>query len=108
MKIAIIGPGSMGLLYGGYLSKENDVFLFGRNHENMDEITKMGITINENDGSATNYKVVATTKASEIGVVDLVIVFVKTYTSEEALTSCKEIIGKVCCQEFCRHLRGML
>ena len=31
MKIAIIGPGSMVLLYAGYLSKQNEVFVLGRN-----------------------------------------------------------------------------
>lgn len=93
MKIAIIGPGSMGLLYGAYLSKNNEVFLFGKNKDNMSKVAQLGITVNEKDGSVANYKVSATTNPSEIGVVDLAIVFVKTYNSVEALEECKEIIG---------------
>ncbi|MBQ9519255.1 MAG: hypothetical protein IJR59_05115 [Firmicutes bacterium] len=35
MKIAVIGPGSMGLLYGAKLSKAADVVLIGNNAENI-------------------------------------------------------------------------
>ncbi len=93
MKIAIIGPGSMGLLYGAYLSKSNEVFLFGKNSDNMNKVAQFGITVNEKDGSTANYKVFATANPNEIGVVDLAIVFVKAYNSMEALNNCKEIIG---------------
>lgn len=93
MKIAIIGPGSMGLLYGGYLSRNNNVYMFGRDTAKMQEINANGITITENDNSTKNYKVTATTDSNEIGTVDLAIVFVKAYATENALANCKSIIG---------------
>lgn len=93
MKIAIIGPGAMGLLYGGYLSKNNEVVLIGRNVDSMEQLNAKGITIEEKDGSVNNYKVTASCAANAVGVVDLAIVFVKTYTSVEALEAAKSIIG---------------
>lgn len=94
MKIAIIGPGSMGLLYGGYLARENEVFMLGRDPKKMEEIAEHGVTIKEKDGSEECFKVHATSSASEIGVVDLAIIFVKAYQTREALEGAKEILGE--------------
>ena len=43
MKIAVIGPGAMGLLFGGYLSQHHDVTLVGTNPVKMQSITKMAL-----------------------------------------------------------------
>lgn len=93
MKIAIIGPGAMGMLYGGYLSKRNDVTMVGRDPLKMDEISRQGIFIEENNGDINNYKVKATINAEAVGVADLVVVFVKAYTTSQALDAAKSIIG---------------
>lgn len=93
MKIVVAGPGSMGLLYGGYLSLENEVFMLGRDSEKMKLINENGIVIKEKDGERC-FKVSATTKPGEIGAADLIIIFVKTYDSEKVLESCREIIGE--------------
>lgn len=92
MKIVVVGPGAMGLLYGGYLSKHNEVFMLGRNQENMNLINQNGIVIKENEGEAT-YRVHATTNPKDIGEADLVITFVKTYNTGHVLENYKEIIG---------------
>ena len=46
-KIAIIGPGAMGMLFGGYFSKCFDVTLIGRNPKKMELIAREGLTIKE-------------------------------------------------------------
>ena len=51
MKIAVIGPGAMGLLFGSYLSQHHDVTLVGTNPAKMQSITENGVTIRETDGS---------------------------------------------------------
>ena len=51
MKIAVIGPGAMGMLFGGYLSRGNDVTLIGRDPERMKQIEENGLVIEETDGT---------------------------------------------------------
>ena len=55
MKIAVIGPGAMGLLFGSYLSQHHDVTLVGTNPAKMQSITENGVTIREMDGSERIY-----------------------------------------------------
>ena len=56
MKIAVIGPGAMGLLFGSYLSQHHDVTLVGTNPAKMQSITENGVTIREMDGSERIYR----------------------------------------------------
>lgn len=55
MKIAVIGPGSMGLLYGAKLSAVEDVVLIGNNEENIRAINECGVTIRR-DGAEKLYR----------------------------------------------------
>ncbi len=96
MKIAIIGPGAMGLLFAAYLTKDanNEVFMVGRNKDNMDLINKDGIIVKEIDGSVGVYRPYATTNCTSVGVVDLVVNLVKANDSKKALDSHKCLIGE--------------
>lgn len=94
MKIAVLGAGAMGTLYGGYLSKENDVTLVDRSQESVSEIEKNGVRIKEKDGSIKNYRLHAAVDFSSLGVMDLVIVFVKSMYTESVLEKNKSLIGK--------------
>ncbi len=93
MKIAVIGPGAMGMLFGGYLSQHHDVTLVGTNPAKMQTITDDGITIREMDGSERTYRPHATADTIGLSPVDLVIVQVKASASEAALTKNKALIG---------------
>ena len=93
MKIAVIGPGAMGLLFGSYLSHHHDVTLVGTNPANMQSITENGVTIRETDGSERIYRPHATADTTGLSPVDLVIVQVKASASEAALTKNKALIG---------------
>lgn len=93
MKIAIIGPGSMGLLYGAYLSKNNDVTMIGRSKEAMDTLNTYGITMTEKDGNVCTFPVNATSDTANLKPFELVIMFVKAYATDDALTQHKSIIG---------------
>ena len=77
MKIAVIGPGAMGLLFGSYLSQHHDVTLVGTNPAKMQSITENGVTIREMDGSERTYHPRATADTAALSPVDLVIVQVK-------------------------------
>lgn len=93
MKIAVIGPGAMGLLFGSYLSQHHDVTLVGTNPAKMQSITENGVTIRETDGSERIYRPHAIADTTGLSPVDLVIVQVKASASEAALTKNKALIG---------------
>ena len=93
MKIAIIGPGSMGLLYGGYLSRKNEVYLLGRDAEKMSQINENGIVCTEKDGTVVHFSCYATTNPKDIGIVEFVIVFLKAYNTAAVLDTCQALIG---------------
>ena len=86
MKIAVVGAGAMGCLYGAYLSTKHEVTMVDSYLPQVEAIREHGITIIENDGTK---RVFATVKAAASGEVkehmDLVIVFVKSTYTEEAL-----------------------
>lgn len=93
MKIVIIGAGAMGLLYGGYLSRENEVILVCRNQEKADLINEKGVTIQEKDGNKETFHPTAVVDTTKISQVDLVILFVKAGASETALEANKSLFG---------------
>jgi 2-dehydropantoate 2-reductase len=92
MKIAIIGAGAMGCIYGGYLSKHNEVYLVDNNQAVVDKINKDGLKLQEN-GLDTLYTPKAVVSTEGIGKVDLVILFVKSLYSRTALKQNEGIIG---------------
>ena len=53
MKIAVIGSGAMGCLYGAYLSKDNEVIMIDGWKDNVEKINENGITLDEENGSYT-------------------------------------------------------
>lgn len=94
MKIAVLGCGAMGALYGGYLSQNNEVTLVDRNPERIAKIQKDGLRIAEPDGSAKIYRPGVTGDTSGMQPVDLVILFVKAMQSEAALEKNRALIGR--------------
>lgn len=93
MKIAVIGPGSMGLLYGTKLSKVSDLVLIGNNKEHVEEINKYGIDFTREE-KVCNYKVKAAVTGTIKEKMDLVILFTKAYITRDALLKNKDIIGE--------------
>lgn len=86
MKIAIIGSGSMGSLYGGILAESgNDVYFIDVSEPHVNKINEKGLCIVENGSERYIKNVKATTNASEVGKVDLAIVFVKSTITDIAV-----------------------
>ncbi|CAG9298074.1 ketopantoate reductase family protein [Celerinatantimonas diazotrophica] len=86
MKIAVIGAGAMGCLYGAYLSQSHDVYMIDALPEQVNAINNHGITVSEEDGRQQNYpNVVAYLSGQCPQVVDLIIIFVKSTYTEHAL-----------------------
>ena len=93
MKTAVIGPGSMGLLFGGKLSRNTEVILIGSNAERVRAINNDHITI-KRDGQAQTYSVRAFTGGTAEGSVDLIILFTKAYITRRALEQNAQLIGE--------------
>lgn len=95
MKIAIVGAGAMGCLYGAKLSevKSNQVFFLDVWQEHIDAINESGLIMEEND-SIINYRsMTATNDPVSVGLVDLAIIFVKSTLTGEAMNTNKSIFG---------------
>jgi 2-dehydropantoate 2-reductase len=94
MKIAIVGAGAMGCIYGTYLSKKNDVLLVDVVQEHVDAINNKGLEFTHLDGTVEVYRnMKATTDASSYGPMELLILLTKGYQSAEALSKNKNLIG---------------
>jgi len=95
MKIAVVGPGAMGCLIAGFLKMrtKEDIWLLDKYEERAGCIKNNSIRI-EGISGAHQVKIDITSSAKEIGRCDLVIVCVKSYSTEEACKDIKELIGE--------------
>lgn len=93
MRIAVLGGGAMGALYGGYLSRKNDVTIVDVNPALIDKVQKDGLVIAEPDGSSAVYHPAITGDTAGMQPVDLMIVFVKAMFSQGALEKNRGLIG---------------
>ena len=92
MRIAVIGAGAMGSIYGGRLSQHNEVILVDTNEKVVDQICKNGLKIDEN-GTTDCYHPAALCDTSNEKPADLVILFVKALFSRSALENNRSLIG---------------
>ncbi len=84
-RIAIIGPGAMGSLFAYLLTKAGkDVWLLDIHPRRVDKIRKEGLRIEGISGEDL-VKVKITSRSLEVGEVDLLIIFVKSYDTERAI-----------------------
>jgi 2-dehydropantoate 2-reductase len=94
MKIAVVGAGAMGCLFGGSLSDVgNEVYLVDVWQEHVDTINQKGLTINGVSGDRRITSIRATTNASKIGICELVIIFVKAPVTKMAVQTALSVIG---------------
>ncbi len=94
MRIAVIGPGAMGCMFSAYLSQGGlDVTLLDRDPERAREIASRGIAVEGVRGKHL-VEVKITTDAAALGPVDLVMVWVKAYQTEEAMRHHRALVGE--------------
>lgn len=93
MNISVLGAGAMGSLFSGYLSRNNDVTVIDVYAPAVDAINRRGVRIREKDGTVAECHPKATVDASDMGVQDLVIVFVKSMFTISALEQNTNLIG---------------
>lgn len=95
MKIVVVGPGALGCLIAGFLKSKagEDVWLLDNSPERAKKISENGIRI---EGVSGNHaiKINATADPKDIGPVDLAIICVKSYSTEEASKEIKDIVSE--------------
>jgi 2-dehydropantoate 2-reductase len=94
LKVAVLGAGAMGCLFGGLLAEKGlNVILIDVWKEHVEAINKNGLKMDGHGGDRF-IKVKATTDPSTVGIVDAVIVMCKATVLEPAINSNKNIIGE--------------
>lgn len=92
MKIAVIGAGAMGLIYGAHLSTKHEVTMICTSEEKAQTLQREGITVIR-DGVETVYRPLAIAGGTGTEPQDAVILFVKALQAREALTANRALIG---------------
>lgn len=94
MKIAVIGAGAMGSVIGGRLAAAgHDVTLVDVAQPIVDAITAHGLRVHRKNGDVERIAIRATTRPGTVGVVDLLLIFVKCYHTEAAVAAAAPLIG---------------
>lgn len=92
MKIAVLGAGAMGSIYGGYLSRSNEVWLVDVWKDHVDTVNQKGLVILEGEEECV-FRPRAASSGAQVGCCDLVLVFVKSVNTGEALAGNRELFG---------------
>ena len=93
MKIAVIGAGAMGSLFGGLLAEAGrEVWLYDIWQEHVDTLNREGLHI-ERDGKSRPIMVRATSDVAKIGQVDLAVIFVKSTITAAAAKTAAQLLA---------------
>jgi 2-dehydropantoate 2-reductase len=93
LKIAVLGAGALGCAIGGTLAQaDNEVVLINRNQAHVDAINTHGLVMRTPSGERT-VRASAAASAKGLGPVDLVIVLVKSFHTEEAMRAALNLVG---------------
>ncbi len=94
MKIAVIGAGAMGSIFGGLLKEAGeDVTFVDIYKEHMDKVAKDGLSIELPNGESKTIRGIKTATSTEgLPKMDLIIIFVKSTVTEEAAKEAKALV----------------
>ena len=93
-KVAVLGAGAMGCLFGGLLAEKGlDVVLIDVWKEHVDAINAKGLKMDGHGGDRF-IKIKATTDPSTLKPVDAIIIMCKATALDKALNNSKNIIGE--------------
>lgn len=94
MKIAVVGAGAMGSLLAALLKSrtKEDIWLLDKSQERAEKIKDSGIKIEGISGQFV-VKLNATANPKDIGACDLVMICVKSYSTEEACKDIRQLVS---------------
>ncbi|HEC94578.1 MAG TPA: 2-dehydropantoate 2-reductase [Thermoplasmatales archaeon] len=92
MKIVVVGAGAIGSLFGGLLTKNNEVVLLGRK-THVEQIKKHGLRITGKTDTVVHPEAVS--NVDEVNEKpDLLMITVKSYDTKEAAEDARQVIGE--------------
>jgi 2-dehydropantoate 2-reductase len=93
LKFAVLGAGALGSAMGGVLTEAgNEVYLITRNQAHVEAIAVRGLTL-RTAGLDRTIEAQASTEVTAAGVVDCVIILVKSAQTREAMASAMSLLG---------------
>ena len=93
MKIAVVGAGAMGSLFGALLAEAgNDVWLYDVWEDHVQTVNRHGLLIERDDQTRT-VRLNATIDPDRIDTADLTIIFVKSTQTRAAATTASRLVG---------------
>jgi len=93
MKIAILGAGGVGGYFGARLAASGEEVHFIARGEHLAAMRRNGLQIFSANGDVRVKPVRATDQPAEVGPVDLVVVAVKLWSTEDALRDARPLVG---------------
>lgn len=95
MKICIVGAGALGCAMGGVLTEGgHEVWLVNRNAAQVDVMNRHGLTLRANGvDRVVPVRAATTAQGVDGGVVDLVVVLVKSFHTAQAMSSALSLLG---------------
>jgi 2-dehydropantoate 2-reductase len=94
MRVVILGPGAMGCLFAGLLLEagQQDIWLFDKNAQRASEIKTNGVRIEGIGGTRSISGIKTATDVKEVGTARLILIFVKSYDTYQALNSISPVV----------------
>jgi 2-dehydropantoate 2-reductase len=93
LKIAVLGAGALGCAIGGTLAAAgHELALISRNRAHVDAIRSRGLRLRTPQGEQAVHALAAT-DAAGLGTMDLVIVLVKSFDTQAAITAAAGLVG---------------
>jgi 2-dehydropantoate 2-reductase len=93
MRIAVIGAGGIGGLYGGLLARAGHQVSFLARGEHLRAIRARGLEVRSAEFGTFVVQGVASDDAAELGQADLMLFAVKTYDLDQAAFAAKDVLG---------------
>ena len=95
MKITVVGPGALGCLIAGHLKNKTkeEIWLLDEFADRARKISLYGVRL-EGPGGPFTARVNTTANVKDIGISDLVIICVKSYSTDDACKEIKDIVSE--------------
>jgi len=104
MHVSVLGPGAVGSMFGGHLARAGvDVTLVGRPGPHVDALND-GLRLTLPDGHTETVDVAVTTDPAAAAPADVVLVCVKSYDTEDALSGARELLADA---DVCTFQNGL-
>ncbi|QTA82532.1 2-dehydropantoate 2-reductase [Desulfonema limicola] len=95
MRIAIVGAGAMGSLFGSMLSMVSDVYLIDPYEDHVNAINEKGLIVEQEDKTSAKFRIFAASDPFQVKQgIDLAIIFTKSYMTAQAAKTALPLLSE--------------